>query len=269
MTLYKKFKISIVAGLSLAVLTGTSCKKVKEFGDLNQDPTATTAPIPPALLSNVLSNMATFTWDAGGINTVSGLYSQYFSETQYTDASTYSKQSLNWDDYFAGSSTNASTQVGYLNNLQAIISYCTNPATATTAATYGSVNNQIAIARILKAYIFSQLTDAFGDMPYFGALKGDNGTVVYDKQSVIYTDLFKELTQAVAQFDGGTVSGDILFSGNTTKWKKFANSLHALLALHLSKVDAATGKKEFAAALAASGGVIEEGGDVSLAFPGG
>jgi len=254
----------------MTALFGASCSKLHDFGDLNQNPTAATAPIPSALLSNVLSNMAAFTWDAGGITTISGLYGQYFSETQYTDISTYAKQSTGWDDYWASPSDNTASQVGYLNNLQAIINYNTNASTAAAATAYGSNNNQLAIARILKVYIFSTLTDIYGDIPYFNALKGDNGAVVYDKQQAIYTDFFKELTAAVAQFDGGaTVSGDILFSGDVTKWKKFANSLHALLALHLSKVDAATGKKEFAAALAGAGGVIEEGEDVSLAFPGG
>lgn len=272
MTLHK-LKKRIIAGSLLTVLAGTSCSKLHDFGDLNQNPGVTTSPIPSALLSNVLTNMAVFTWDAGangGITALSGLYAQYFSETQYTDASTYSKQSPGWDDYFAGPSNNTASQVGFLYNLQAIIDYNSNASTAAAAAAYGSNKNQLAIARILKVYIYSTLTDTYGDIPYFGSLKVDNGLVAYDKQQAIYTDFFKELTEAVAQFDGGaTVQGDILFSGDATKWKKFANSLHALLALHLSKVDAATGKKEFAAALAASGGVIEEGADVTLAFPGG
>lgn len=267
MTRYKLKRI-FIGGLFLAALAGSSCKKVHDFGDLNQDPTQATSAVPSALLSNVLTNMASFTWDAGGITTISGLYAQYFSETQYTDISTYSKQSIGWDDYFAGSSTNAATQAGYLNNLQAIISYNTDASTAADAVTYGSNANQIATARILKVYIYSTLTDIYGDLPYFDALKHDNGTIAYDKQQLIYEDFFKELTEAVAQFDdGATVTGDILFSGSISKWKKFANSIHALLALHLSKVDAATGKKEFAAAIAS--GVIEEGEDISLVFPGG
>lgn len=267
MTLYK-LKRNIIAGLFLTVLAGSSCTKLHDFGDLNQDPTQATSPVTAALLTNVLSNMANFTWDAGSITTISGLYAQYFSETQYTDISTYSKQSLGWDDYFASLNTNVATQVGYLNNLQTIISYNSGASTAAAATAYGSNANQIATARILKVYIYSTLTDIYGDVPYFNALKHDNGAIVYDKQQLIYADFFKELTAAVAQFDGGaTVSGDILFSGNISKWKKFANSIHALLALHLSKVDAATGKKEFAAALA--GGVLEEGEDVSLVFPGG
>lgn len=45
-------------------------------------------------------------------------------------------------------------------------------------------------------------------------------------------------------------SGDILLSGNVARWKKFANSLRAIAALRLSKVDPAKGKTEFAATVA-------------------
>ena len=265
---YKKYKISIVAGVLLVFASVLSCKKIDQFGTTNTNPGVTTTPVTAALLTNVLSNMASFTWDAGGVTTISGLYCQYFSETQYTDISIYNKQTPGWDAYFAAPSANTFSQSGYLYNLQTIINYNTDPKTATLARQYGSNADQIAIARILKAYIFSILTDLYGDIPYSKALKGDNGVVPYDKQQDIYADLFKELDAAVAQFDGGTaVSGDILFAGDESKWKKFANSIHLLLALHLSKVDPATGKTEFNKALSA--GVIGAGESISLSFPGG
>lgn len=265
--IYIKF---LLAGAALVTLGLGSCKKsLSDFGSVNNNPGATTAPVTSALLSNVLSTIAGYTWDAGGITTISGLYCQYFSETQYTDISVYNKEKPDWNYYFAASG-NSFTTSGALYNLKTIIDYNTDKTTAKIAAANGSNADQIAIARILKAYIFSTLTDTWGDIPYSKALQGDAGIVAYDTQQAIYTDLFKELSAAVAQFDGGlTVSGDILFGGDETKWKQFANSLHALLALHLSKVDPATGAKEFQAALAASGGVIGAGQSITLAFPGG
>lgn len=253
-----KYKIIAVAGLFSVVLSVSSCKKIGDFGNMNQNPGSTTTPIPSALLTNVLSGFGNYTWDAGGINTIAGLYGQYFSETQYTDVSTYAKQKPNWDGYYSGR----------LYDLQTIINYNTDPATAGIAKNFGSNANQIAVARILKAYMYSMLTDAYGDLPYSGALKGDNGIVAYDKQQDVYTDLFKELTEAVNQFDGGSpATGDILFNGDISMWKKFANSLHALLALHLTKVNPTLGKTEFNAALTA--GVIQAGENIELAFPGG
>ena len=252
----------------IAACAISSCsKKLDDFGSTNQNPGAATSPVTSALLTNVLSTVAGYTWDAGGITTISGLYCQYFSETQYTDISIYNKEKPDWNFYYAALD-NTFRNSGALYNLKTIIDYNTNAATAVVAAANGSNKDQIAIARILKAYIYSTLTDSYGDIPYSKALQGDNGIVAYDKQQAIYTDLFKELTEAVAQFDGGiAVSGDILFGGSEAKWKKFANSLHLLLALRLSKVDATTGKAEFNKALTA--GVIGSGESIQLVFPGG
>jgi hypothetical protein len=156
-----------------------------------------------------------------------------------------------------------------LYDLQIIINYNTDPATAAKAAAYGSNNNQIAVARIMKVYLFSLLTDSYGDLPYFSALKANNGINVFDKQEDIYKDFFKELSEAVDQFDEGNAAlGDILFKGDLHKWKKFANSLHALLALRLSKVNAELGKAEFNAALGAEKGVFESGENAELIYEG-
>jgi hypothetical protein len=102
-------------------------------------------------------------------------------------------------------------------------------------------------------------------VPYSQALKGADGfSPSFDTQQAIYNDLFKEWKEAQAQFDGGkTVVGDILLGGNVAKWKKFANSLRAIAALRLSKVDAAKGKAEFAAAIA--DGIITSNAD-NVAF---
>ena len=75
-------------------------------------------------------------------------------KTQYTEASRYSKPTTNWDGYYAGN----------IKDLQTIIDYNTDPATAPIALGYGSNNNQIAVARILKAYVLWFLTDTYGDI---------------------------------------------------------------------------------------------------------
>jgi len=259
--MYKK----IIWGTGIVILfTVTSCDKIKDFKDLNNNQNQTTTPIPSALLTNVEAAMgANLGFDAGGINTGAGLYAQYYSETQYTEVSRYNKPNYNYDAYYAGP----------IEDLQNIINYNSDPATAGTAATFGSNNNQIAIARVLKAYHIKFLTDAVGDLPYFDALKGNSGVISakYDAQQAIYADLIKELKEAVEQFDNGTtVQGDVIFDGDVSKWKKYANSLRLLIALNMQKADAATGKTEFLDALNNSGGVIEDNSDnVTITFPGG
>ncbi|MFN4313181.1 MAG: SusD/RagB family nutrient-binding outer membrane lipoprotein [Chitinophagaceae bacterium] len=247
----------VMAGALVAALP--ACDKLEEFGDTNNNPNATTSPNTAALLTNTLAGMGGYVW--GNANATAGaLYAQYMSETQYTEASRYAVPTLNWSGYYTGA----------LYDLQNVINYNSDPATAASAAASGSNANQIATARILKAYIYWTLTDAYGDLPYFEALKGE-GALAYDEQSLIYADLIKELKEAVDQFDGGDVyKGDIVYGGNTTKWKKFANSVRLLIALRMSKVDAATSQAEVNSALSHSAGVIETvADDFLIAYPGG
>lgn len=248
----KKITLFVLA----AGLFAAGCKKV-DFGDTNVNPNATTTPITAALLTNVLSQMANDVWDAGGISTVAGLYCQFGAETQYTDASRYAKPTFDLGGYYTGP----------LYDLQNIIN--TNESSPEAASKYGSNANQIAVARILKAYFFWKVTDYWGDIPYSNALKGSGLDQTYDKQQDIYPALINELKAAVAQFDGGGApQGDILFDGDIDQWKKFANSIRLLMALRMSKVNASLGQTEFNSALSA--GVISSNAEnAKLAFPGG
>ena len=254
----KLFLAALLAGSMLAM---ESCDKVKDFKGLNNNPNASTEPNTAALLTNVLSGIGNTVW-GNGLAISGGLYCQFFSETQYTDASRYSTPTFNWDGYYSGS----------MQDLQNIIDY--NTSKAATAYANGDNANQIAIARILKAYYYWILTDSWGDLPYFDALKG-NGTIKYDGQDKIYPDLIKELKEAVDQFVTPTIvfKGDILFSGDISKWKKFANSMRLQMALMLSKKYPSAGgyaALEFAAALNHAAGVMTINSDNgALNFPGG
>ena len=60
------------------------------------------------------------------------------------------------------------------------------------------------IARIMRALIFERITDLYGDVPYSQAGLGYYQKIyfpVYDKQQSIYTEILKEVTDAVAQLD--------------------------------------------------------------------
>lgn len=245
-------KLNKIFAATIIALMGVGCS---DFGDTNVSPNAAETPLTSALLTNALTTL-------GGTTafTTGGLYCQYFSETQYTDVSRYSLQNSSWSGDMAGS----------MYDLQNIININSNPETAEYAAFNGSNNNQIAVARILKAYRFSLLTDRYGDMPYSQALNGE-AQPIFDTQQDIYNGLFSELSEAVNQFDGGApAKGDILFGGDISKWKKFANSFRLILALRISKVDAALGENQFNDALTADGGVFESNDDNAvITYPGG
>jgi hypothetical protein len=234
-----------------------------DFGDINESPNASPTPLTSALLTNSLTQLGTSV--TGGPALVSGFYAQYFTQTQYTEASLYTEQDVNWSGDIAGP----------IADLQKIIDTNTDPETATLAALQGSNNNQIAIARILKAYRFSVLTDRYGDMPYKETLDQENLTPVFDTQEEIYQDIFKELDEAAHQFDKGlTVKGDILFAGDSLKWQKFANSFRMVLALRVSEVNEAVGKAQFLDALTNNGSIANSvmssnADNVELTFPGG
>ena len=217
----------------------------KDFGDTNVSPNGATKPITSALLTNVESGL-------GGVpqSTNQGFYVQYYSELQYPGNSLYLQTAASWDAFYTGA----------LEDLQNIINLCTKAPT--TVVGDGNPVNQIQIARIMKAYVYSILTDRYGDIPYSKAL-GSDLQVPYDKQQAIYTDLLKELTSAVSSFATASpaIKGDIIYGGDLTKWKKFANSLRMVLSSHLSKVDPATGKTQFLAALNDANGYISSNAD--------
>jgi Starch-binding associating with outer membrane len=233
------------SSLVIALLATSACAKFTDFGDINTSPNNPAKPNTASLFTNAMISVGSVTTEEAQC-----LYVQHFGDVTYIEESRYKSVNFDFDYLYAGSPLLERT--GPLNTLNYIIKLNTDAATKATVAVNGSNANQIAVARILKAFFFMAITDRWGDVPYSQALKGKDGfSPVYDTQQAIYADLFKELKEAQAQFDGGSdVQGDILLHGNNAHWKKFANSLRVIMALRLSKVDAAKGKTEFVAALA-------------------
>lgn len=230
----KKYFLNIfivAALLSVATACGDN------FGTMNISPNSPSNPNTASILTGAIRSVG-----AAVTGIQPGLYVQHFGDVTYIEDSRYKTVNFDYNGFYAGP----------LMNLQFIIQQNTDAATKSNAAATGSNANQIATARILKAYFFQFLTDRWGDISYSEALKASgNFSPKFDKQQDIYNDLFKEWKEAAAQFDAGkTVQGDILLGGNIARWKKFANSLRAIAALRLSKVDPAKGKTEFAAAVA-------------------
>jgi Starch-binding associating with outer membrane len=107
-----------------------------------------------------------------------------------------------------------------------------------SAQSPASANYQ-AIAIILKVYDWEQVVDNFNDAPYTQAFNPKILTPVYDKGSAIYEDLGKQLDAAIALINKsgsaiGPSTSDIVFKGDMTAWKKFANTLKLRLAIHVS-----------------------------------
>ncbi|GAB3717572.1 hypothetical protein GCM10027592_59760 [Spirosoma flavus] len=243
----KAYQSILLGGL---LLTTAACSK---FEELNVNPNSALFPNTASLMTGAQRTVGTINSQVGpgGFNIAPALYVQQFSDVTYIEDSRYKTINFSFNGLYAGP----------LVNLQAVIDQNTNEATRGGAAQYGSNGNQIAIARILRAYIYQFITDRWGDVPYTQALKGDqNFSPAFDKQQDIYNDLFKEWKEAATQFDGGkAVTGDIILASNATRWKKLAASFRLIAALRLSKVDPAKGKAEFNAAL--TDGVLTSNAD--------
>ncbi|MBL7698938.1 MAG: SusD/RagB family nutrient-binding outer membrane lipoprotein [Chitinophagaceae bacterium] len=195
----------------------------KRFEDTNKPPYLLTEDhvTPELLLTSVEVNAIVEGKDAGHAADYCGMNTQDdnapFNDLYYNDI---------WNR----------TYTAFANNLSAII--------RKTQADADLVNKK-AIARILKAWVFAQATDTYGDIPYFESnLSPDDAVSApqYDTQESIYNDLFKELKEAAAELDAGKASygdADVMYKGDVEKWRKFANSLKLRLALRLRYVDAA------------------------------
>ncbi|GAB3011411.1 SusD/RagB family nutrient-binding outer membrane lipoprotein [Niabella terrae] len=269
-----KKSTKLVTGLLLLSVIGfIGCDKLGDFGDKNVNPNESTYASTGTLISTVqlrlgANNFGTTTSSTAipAAEILSGLLCQYFSEPTYPQASMYSAASLNI-------STTA-PYVGVLYDLKKVIDRNMDETEKVEAAKSGSNASQIAIARIMKAYIYWVVTDKWGNVPYSEALQSpDIFTPKYDEQEAIYTDLLKELKEAQAQFDGGfAVSSDLIYNGDESKWKKFANSLRMLIALRMSKVyptPSGLAAQEFSAAFNDPAGYIESNEDgFKLDYPG-
>jgi hypothetical protein len=101
------------------------------------------------------------------------------------------------------------------------------------------------VALILKAYTFGLIIDLWGDAPFSDALKAEEGPEyfkpVYDSQKDIYTGILEYLETANTLLSKSpdayrniVPSQDVLFNGDVTKWRKFANSLALRYYMRLS-----------------------------------
>ena len=137
-----------------------------------------------------------------------------------------------------------------------------------TAEDPGKVNIN-SILRIYRVYLMSIITDIYGDVPYteagLGFLDGKY-TPSYDKQEDIYNDFFRELEDASAKLDAtkDRVTGDVIYNGDLTKWKKLANSLRLRFAMRISNVNPEKAEAEFESAMIADGGVIDDAASDAL-----
>lgn len=239
----------IVLLLVLTVFSLQGCKNI-DFGDYNQNPIGPNAPSPKDLLTGGMINY--FNNTGRYELTVPTLNIQWQAQTAYTDEMQYADVPVPWRAKY----------VQVLSNFKEIIKYYQDHPDDNTA---GKPENQIAISKIMMAYVFKELADSYGDIPFSEALDPDNHTPKYDSQIDVYHGIIDMLKEARDMIDVSSTSslpvlGDIVYNGDMEKWQKFANSLILHAALQLSNVPSEVNyaKGEFTSALNNPAGVLED-----------
>jgi hypothetical protein len=211
---------------ALGLILTNAC--TKNFEDMNTDPRIITPDLIDVglILTNVEANGI-----VGNASYGNGTYGCFCGMDKRDDDAPFNEQDAPGEWNFEYQS-----QINNLSNIIQLID---------TKANKAELVNKQAIARILKAWAVSKLTDTYGDVPYSESSLPQEIAILqpkYDTQESIYADLFKELKEAAAQLDDSKESygsADLVYGGDVAKWKKLANSLRLRLALRVRYVDAA------------------------------
>ena len=226
-------KLKYIIPLAMIVIL-SSCKK--DFLDINTDPNnPTDAPIDlllPTAERTLGDALAMGSGDNGGLSQILEVYVHRITTREEADQ--YGAQgnefftSLAWPKFYSSSPPPGASEPlhGILQNLDEIIKKSTED------------NNLYyrGIAKVLKAYTFSQLVDAFGDVPFSEANKLDDpeNSIIYpkfDDDAEIYPQLLVMLDEALADLgsaDGGPLQpgdDDVIYGGDIELWMKAANTI--------------------------------------------
>tara|TARA_B100000949_G_scaffold119432_1_gene105642 strand:+ start:27102 stop:28586 length:1485 start_codon:yes stop_codon:yes gene_type:complete len=214
-------KLSLTTILSMLLLT--ACEDFEDFNNNPNEPTSVTSDV---LLPGVIRSSVNTTQDASFL--VGNNAAQLTAKTLRleVDAYTWNAFPTYWEGWY-----NSLTDLEIIEN-QAI----ENGNQALEGASI-----------VLRSWIFENITDAYGNVPYFEATKGAelNFTPSYDDQEAIYMDLLSELERAdqLLASNSGSIEGDILLNGDISKWRKFGNSLRLRLLMHASNQLADVGSR--------------------------
>ena len=244
--------IQVFAAAVLA--SGAAGCNADDITKVNENPNSPTdAPAGAVFTSGVINGVGRFLgWFYTG--RVTELLAQHLAQAQYPDEDQYKR--------LEGGDTQGVFNTPYtseLEDLQKVVDA-------------GTENERPAIyapALAMQALFFQYLTDSWGDIPYSEALKGDDDERIlspkYDAQKDIYAGLLASLTKVATDLaTPGTVtlgSADPLYGGSPAAWQRFANTLHARVALRLINADPTTAASELQKALTGPGGVFRSNAD--------
>jgi len=206
--------------LAATVLTITSCSK--DFLDVNTDPITPTEGSVKTLLPRA-EQFITFSLGFSRGNTEVGLgevlavytHQMVVRETPDQYGAVGSEFNINgaWRSFYSSA----------LPDLEQII----------TAGTADGNMKYVGIAKILKAYGFSQFVDVFGDIPFSETVKFSEGLSYpkFEDDETIYPSLIAMIDEGIADLNADAANNlepgtdDIIYKGNVQSWIKAANTI--------------------------------------------
>jgi len=212
--------------LIIGILLSLSFVRCSDWLDINHDPNAIeTVPsadyLLPAAQMGIANNLMGWHFGFGG-----GFWVQYWTQS-YT-ASQFKTLCEYQPEEFATAYNSLMAEP--LPDLKRIIEM-----------TSGDDNKgYYFIAEALSIFTWQIITDVWGDMPYFEALRGDEGIFhpKQDKGKDIYADLMKRINNLLkVDLKNSSINGkqDLIYGGDLSKWYKFANALKLKLMIRLSE----------------------------------
>lgn len=232
--------------LIFVTLFALSCNSDEDYEDLNRDPNNPTEVAPEALFTAAEKSLFDQLESTNVNVNVFRLFSQYWTEVTYIEESNYDLTTRNingnhWSEIYR--------DVLYdLQNAKQLVD---------------GDSGKTGMISVLEVYTWQILVDTFGDVPYSEALKGkDLMLPKYDDDAVIYSDLLVRIDDAIAKLNSassGFGSADVMYQGDISKWRKFAQSLKLKLAMRIADYDNA--KAKTAAEQAYLGGLFTSNND--------
>jgi hypothetical protein len=240
----------IIYALTVMVLVLGAC--TKDLSSLNVDP-KNPATLPSyAFFTNAQRSLSN-TLASSNVNlNIFRLIVQHWQETQYPEESQYD---------LGGREINDATW----NALYRDVIRDLREAKALIPGDVSDANirkNQLAISEVLEIQAWYYLVTTYGNIPYTEALDINKPFPKYDDAKTIYNDLLARLDVAIGNMvttSGSLGSADLVYGGDVTKWKKYANTLKVKMAMTI--VDDDPTKARTAVESAVASGVFTSNAD--------
>lgn len=217
-----KLKKAIYSTALAVLFSATSCEK---WLDINHTPNNPETVKASSLLSGiqVSAGYTLMSWD---YLFNAGVYNQYITQ-RYGNSQFKKTEKFETED-FAPSYRNFFT--GQLVEAQAL----KDNSEETSGYAF--------VSEIIQIFVWQNVVDTWGNVPYFEALDSKNITPKFDKAEDIYKDLLSRIDKAIDNYNSGFYNDDIdkkvdfVYGGSFSDWGKFANSLKLKLMHRLSNV---------------------------------